>query len=305
MRIPRSRQKEILATAQRFLRPPRRHDIGKLLEKLHDELKLKIAKHMQPAMLLLDESVQFFIHLERHLLSKKLTKTASPFAQQVSRLRSDVIGMRAVIALGQEAPAAVLARAFVEGTELAMALAANSAFSDQYFDAKDQSSFWRSSIGYGKIYPHVEAFLRLAGGTEENVSDRIAHHKAVKDALSGNVHAASFSAMRSLAPPSLSHPGVFHFRELGAASAHLPRLCLLIADETQVFSACCLTLLIRPDAPEALKHPKPTAILGDVVASAHMLQTLLSEFGEQLATHYESFLDFGEDTSGIGLRGAT
>ncbi|HAX20784.1 MAG TPA: hypothetical protein DCY64_10925 [Hydrogenophaga sp.] len=250
---------------------------------------------MQPAMLLLDESVQFFIHLERHLLSRKLTRGASIFAQQVSRLRSDVIAFRAVVALGQEAPAAVLARAFIEGVELAMSLVVDPDFSDRYFDSSDHSIFWKTSIGYGKIYPRVEAFLRLAGGTDEMIAERIAHHKATKDALSGHVHAANFSAMRSLAPPLLSHPGAFHIGELGTASAHLPRLCLLIADETQVFSACCLSLLIRPDAPEALKHHKPKAELGDVVASAHVLQTLLTEYGDQLEAHYATFLDY--DTS--------
>lgn len=265
----------------------------------------EIRKHMQPAMLLLDESVQFFIHLERHLLSRKLTRAASPFAQQVSRLRSDVIALRAVVALGQEAATAVLARTFVEGTELAMALAVNPDFSEQYFDADDQTSFWRTSIGYGKIYAHVDAFLRLAGGTEVMIADRIAHHKAVKHALSGHVHAANFSAMRSLAPPSLSHPGTFHIRELGTASAHLPRLCMMVADEAQVFSACCLTLLIRPDAPEALRHPKPKALLGDVVASAYMLQTLLAEFGDQLAEHYSKLLEYCARESAPEPAGAT
>lgn len=295
MRIPPARSREALAAAPRFLRKPRRHNIEQLLKRLHAELRPEILKHMQPAMLLLDESVQFFIHFERHLLSRKLTKSSSIFTQQIARLRSDVIAFRAVVALGQEAPAAVLARAFVEGVELAMSLAVDREFSDRYFETSDDSSFWRASIGYGKIYSRVEAFLRLAGGTDEMIAERIAHHKATKDALSGHVHAASFSAMRSLAAPSLSHPGSFHIGALGAASAHLPKLCLLVADETQVFSACCLSLLIRPDAPEALKHQKPKAELGDVVASAHVLQTLLVEYGNQLADHYDTF--FHCDTS--------
>lgn len=242
-------------------------------------------------MILLDEVVQFFIHFERHLYSRKLTEASSQFAQQISRLRSDVIAIREVVAIGQEAPASVLARAFVEGVELAMALAIDETFSRTYASAEDQTAFWKRQIGYGKIYPRVEAFMKGAGDAPEEIGEHIARHKAVKDGLSGHVHSARYSALRSVAVPSISHPGMFHIGGLGALSAHLPRLCMLVADETHVFSGCCINLIIKPGPPAALENTRPTGVFGNVIASAHLIQQLLLEYGDQLSRHYESFLE--------------
>ena len=290
MRIPRAQLAQLVASAPRLGRAPRRHYIGRLTNKLRSDIRVAIAKHMQPWMLLLDETVQFFIHFERYQYSRRLTGESSPFALQVSRLRSCALAIRELVALGQEAPAHVLARAFVEDVELAMALAADPAFAIQYSNATDESAFWKKYIGYGKINARVEQFLRRAGGTAEQIDEHIGLHKQVKNSLSGHVHTASYSSFRAAIVPSLSHPGMFHFRELGALSAHLPRLCLFLANETHVFSACCINLFIRPDAPAALMSYKPTGLLGDAVASAHVLQKLLANYGGELERLCEGFL---------------
>lgn len=289
MQIPRSHIAQIIANAPRVTRAPKRHHIARLIEKLRSKLKVNISKHMQPCMILVDEAVQFFVHFERHVHSQNLTKTSSQFAGQVSRLRSDVIAIREVIAVGQAAAAAVLVRAFVEGVEMAMALAIDDALSSAYAEADDQTAFWRHEIGYGKIYPRVEAFLKRAGDTREETQEHIARHRAVKDSLSGHVHSARHSAMQSAFVPSISHPGMFHFGELGALSAQLPGLCLVVANETYVFSECCISMIIKPNPPKALENTRmPTGVFGDVVASGLVIRELLLKYGNDIQEHYEA-----------------
>jgi hypothetical protein len=161
-------------------------------------------------MVLLDEAVQFFVHFERYQYSRPLTTESSLFAQQVSRLRSDAISVREVIVLGQEAPANVLIRSFVEDIELAMAFAIDPSFAAAYSEADDQTAFWRNQIAYGRIYAKVSEFLQRGGSEAAEVESRITYHKQVKDALSGHVHSARHSTLRAAAAPSLSHPGMFH-----------------------------------------------------------------------------------------------
>lgn len=290
MRIPRARVTEILATTPGYKRAPRRHDINRLTAKLRADLYKQIAKHMQPCMLLLDEVVQFFIHFERYQYSRKLTAESSLFAQQISRLRSDVISIRELITLGQEVPALVLARAFVEDIELAMAFAIDPDFAVSYSAADDQTAFWKSQIAYGKIYSRVEAFIQQACLPAEEVESHIAYHKAVKSSLSGHVHSARHSIIRSAAVPSLVRPGMFHLGQLGALSAHLPSLCLFLADEAYMFSACCIKLFIKPNPPHAFMNYKLTGVLDDVIASAHLLQELHCQYMEDLRSYYDALL---------------
>jgi hypothetical protein len=65
---------------------------------------------------------------------------------------------------------------------------------------------------------------------------------------------------------------------------------LFLAEEAYVFSSCCIKLFIQPNPPPALANYEPTGILGDVIASAHMLQELYCEYGDDLHSHYEALL---------------
>lgn len=287
MQIPPSRVAEILRTAPHLARAPRRYVVNRRIAKLRAELRREIDIHMQPCMVLLDEVVQFFIHFERCQYSRQLTSESAQFAQQISRIRSDAISVRELIVLGQEAPAHVLARSFVEDIELAMAFAIDSDFSASYSKADDQTAFWRSQIGYGKIYSKVIEFFRGAGGDLAETESRIAYHKGVKDACSSHVHSASHSTMRSAFVPLLSHPGMFKVGGLGGLSDGLPRLCLFLAEETHVFSSCCIKLLIKPNPPSALAGYGLTGVFGDVIASAHLLQELCLQYFDDLQSQYD------------------
>jgi hypothetical protein len=252
---------------------------------------------MQPWMMLLDEAVRFFIYLERYQYSRKKGPELTPFLLQLSRLRSDVLSIRELICLGQEASAHTVARSFIDGIELAMALAEDPAFAVRYGDAEDETKFWRDQIAYGRIYAVVERFLRR-GGSDEQARSYVATHKAIKNALSGHVHGASFSALRSGIVPSIAQPEMFHVGEIGCLSAHMPRLCKLIADETHIFAACCINTFIKPKPPPVFAGYRLTKKLADAVTSAHVLQELLLEHGDNLDEAAKAF--FGPYLSSDG-----
>jgi hypothetical protein len=282
MRIPRSRVKELLADAPSFGSNPRRHSISRMADALRIKNRRTISRYMQPWMLLLDEAVQFLIHFERFQYSRQLTSKTSPFAMQISQMRSTVLSLRELVVLGQDAPAHALGRVLIDEIELAMAIAISPKFAIGYSSAKEPTEFWKIHIAYGKIYPYVERFVKRGGGSSLEVADYVAHHKAVKNYLSDHVHVAYSSALRTAVPPSLIAPGRFHFKSIGAINAHLPSLCLFVAREIHMFSGCCVKLFIGPKPPPALAGYTPTGLLGDAVSSSHILQELVVEYEDQL-----------------------
>lgn len=274
-------------------RRPARVNLNQLTDKLRLHLRKDIATHMQPWMVLLDESVRFFIYLEQYQYTRKLQRETSPFALQLSRLRSDIISIRELITLGQEASAHSIARTFVDRVELARALADDPQFAVEYFEAEDESSFWRNHIAYGRIYRRVNRFLRRLGGSDKQVEELVSTHRAIKDALSGHIHIASYSALRAGLIPSITKPGLFHYGQIGSVSAHMPGLCLLVANETHTFSACCINAFIKKDPPLVFSTYRPSTKLHNVVASAHVLQELLLRHGDALSELGNSF--FAQD----------
>ena len=286
MRIPQSKIKRYLSEIAEIQPKPRRRLIGKMIASLRADLASEADKHMQPCVVLLDESLRVCIDLQRFLFSKTpIPEHRSALAQLVSRLRSDVLGIREMILLGQEAPAAVLARAMVETIELAMACAIDAKFSAAY-SGEDSSAFWAKEIGYGRIVPRVKAFLLAAGGSQESADDYVLRRRAVKAALSGHVHPAQYSAFRSVAVPSISHPGMFHFGQLGALGIHLPRLSLTTANEVWQFAEALISLLTKPDRPASLANLGAPLPFADMVASTYVLRRLMEEYGEVVDAHH-------------------
>jgi hypothetical protein len=300
MRIPREEISSLIASTPKICaQRPSRAKVNRLVDELRLELRRDIDRHMQPWMVLLDEAVRFFVYFERYQYSRKLSRNTSPFALQLSRIRSDVLSLRELIALGQEGPAHTIARCFVDGIELAMALAEDPAFAVAYTEAEDESEFWKRHIGYGKIYGRVESFFRRTGGTVDQASEHISRHKEVKNALSGHVHIASYSAFRSAAVPSITHPGMLHMGALGSLSIHMPRLCHFIADETHIFAACCINAFIRPNPPPVFANYRPTKKLHDAVASAHVLQELLARHGDTMEQLSDSLMNDNDSDDAI------
>ena len=252
---------------------------------------------MQPWMFLLDESVSFSINFEQYLLSRKHTAETSAFALQVSKLRSTCLSIRELVRLGQEAPAGALVRILVEDIELAMALAEDTEFALAYSESEVTDVFWKTHIGYGKLAPRVKRFLARAGLPDSGIAEYLQQHRDVKSSLSSHVHTANHSAFRAGATPSLTHPGMIIVGAIGALSAHLPGLCMSVAEEIHVFSKACIKVLTGPDPTQALANFEPCKLLSDALISAHLLQELLVEFGDELYSKSDGF--FGEtDTAG-------
>lgn len=296
MRISRKELSSIVASTPIIrTQRPARANVNRLTDQLRSRLRRDMEQHMQPWMVLLDEAVRFFVYLERYQYTRKLARETSPFALQLSRLGSDVLSIRELISIGQEAPAYAIARSFVDGVELAMAIAEDPSFAVAYSEAEDNLAFWKKRIGFGQIYSTVERFLLRTGGSATEASQHIARHKAVKNALSGHVHIAPYSALRSGLIPSISHPGMFHIGELGCLSTHMPQLCMLIAEETHTFAACCINAFIKPNPPLVFSEYRPTKKLHDTVASAHVLQELLARHGHQLELLSNSFFNPGDN----------
>lgn len=268
-----------------------RSSIDRQTASLRSSIRKDIDQYMQPWMVLLDEAVRFFIHIERYQFTRGLVQETSPFAFQLSRLRSDVLSIRELIISGQEASSHTIARTFVDGVELAMAMAEDPAFAIAYFNAEDGLAFWKKEIAYGKIYGKVAKFIRRTGGSPQQSDEYIATHKAVKTALSGHVHSASHSAFRSGLVPSISHPGMLQVGGIGGLSAHMPKLCLFVADETHIFAACCINAIVKPNPPLVFAVYRPEKNLQNAVTSAHVLQELLVRHGERLQILAEEFFE--------------
>lgn len=268
---------------------PSRTRVNRLVDTLRLKIRHDIDQHMQPWMVLLDESLRFFIYLERYEYSLKPKASRLAFAHQISRVRSDILGLRELISLGQEGPAHAISRCFLDGIELAMALAEDISFAEAYMDNNDDTEFWKQKIGYVHIYKRVGRFLQKVGETSEQITHYIERHKALKNQLSGHIHNASFSAFRSAAIPSLEYPGMLVVGSLGSLSIHMPNLCYLIADETQRFSAYCINSFVSSTPLPVFSNYRPTKKLNDVLASAHIVQELLLRYSKELAALEESF----------------
>ncbi|WP_454677222.1 hypothetical protein [Achromobacter marplatensis] len=294
IRIKRAEISSILHSAPKLAtRRSARTAIDRLTTEMRAELKAEIDKSMQPFMVLMDEAVRLFIFLERHQFSLKLGPGVNAFAFQLSRLRSDALSIRELITLGQEAAAHSLARSFFDCIELAMAVAEDPAFAAAYEASENEEDFWRKHIAFGRIYPRVERFIAKASGSAEEAKYRVSRHRAVKGGLSGHVHIAPWSTFRTGVVPLLSRPGMLSIGATGALSAHFPSLCLLIADEAHLFSACCINILTKPDPPQVFAQYRPSRKLNDVVSCTHVLQELLVRHGDALEQyaerHFESY----------------
>lgn len=282
MYIPLERVKQLLAEAPKLGHRSQRRTVDQLTGKLRREIRCGIDKHMQAWMVLVDEAVQFFIHFEKYQYSRQLSEETVPFVMQISRTRSTLLSIRELIALGQESPAQALGRIFVEDLEMSMALAEDSAFAKSYADAVDTLKFWQVNIGYGEINARVERFIRLGGGSADECEDRLKYHRSVKSYFSKHIHGDHSVALRVAFAPALSQPGQFYTPTLGALSTNLPHLCMFIADEVHMFSACCINLFTKPSPPAALANYEHNDTLNDFIASAHVLQKLMLEYSEDL-----------------------
>lgn len=282
MRIP---VQEILAavdSAPSVKRRARRKSIERLVSLNRSKVKSAIASQMPGPFFLLEEAFRFMHAFEEYQFSRELTKESSPFALHITRLRSDLLAIRELVVLGQESSALALSRVFVEDIEIAMALAIDPSFAVEYFESSGKGDFWSSKVGYGKLYPRVRKFLDRGGSDGQSTEDWVNHHRRMKTFLSSHIHPSSSTAFRTAFPASLEHPGLMARRPLGYVSENLAPLCLYVAEEVQVFSACCINMFIKPDPPPAFVDYEPSGLMDDFLAAANVLQELGLKYHDDL-----------------------
>lgn len=300
MRIEPDEIRALVASSMVTKRRPMRRSIERALSQLRRSMRKAIDKHMQGPMVLLDEAVRFLMTFERFQFARGLTNDTREFAMHVARLRSDMLAVREMIKLGQESAALALARIFFEDIEIAMGLAIDPAFAQAYGEASQDSGFWKRQIGYGQIYARVSRFLSAGGSDIETVDNKLQHHKELKSFLSAHIHTTTSSAFRAAFPPSLEHPGMFLVRPLGSLGSSLRPLCLVLADEVQMFSACCINMFIRPNPPPALAGYVPCAEMDEFIVAAGVLQDLVVKYLDHFWKRHHEAMEAWDVASDMG-----
>jgi hypothetical protein len=264
---------------------PKRRSIERQLQQLRGHVKGEVMEHMAPWLMLLDESVRFFICFNELLDTHPFTRVKGTFAMEVARLRSHVVAIRDLVMLGQESPAHIIARSFLDDIEIASVVVGDPDFAIAYMsedDDHDQEKFWRTNIGYGRIYSRYEAFLVNAGLSIDAAREQVDYHREMKNALSSYVHPSPASTFRALAVPSWIYPGRFKVKGVGHTSIHMPKLCLFIARESSAFASTMMTLIIRSGCPEALEGIEPCKEFQSASDTTFLLQELIETRGEEL-----------------------
>ena len=283
--LMRTLEEDVLAaveSAPRVKRRARRKSIERLVSLTRRKVKTAITSQMQGPFFLLEEAFRFLLAFEEYQFSRELTKESSPFALHITRLRSDLLAIRELVVLGQESCALALSRVFVEDIEIAMALAIDPEFAVAYFESSGKDDFWSSQVGYGKLYPRVRKFLERGDGDGQSAEDYVDHHRRMKTFLSGHIHPSSSAAFRTAFPPSLEHPGQMARLPLGYVSNNLSPLCLYIAEEVRIFSACCINMFIKPNAPPAFVGYEPSGKMDDFLSAAHVMQEIGLKYHDEL-----------------------
>ena len=273
---------------------PRRINVARKLEALRRRVRKEAHQHMQPWIVLLEESINYFVVFEELQHSRRFTKTSAAFAMQLAKLRSLAISVRELVLLGQDVPAHALTRVFLEEIELTFVMMDDPDFAQEFMDEvedHDEEAFWRSNIGYGRIYKRLHAALVRGGWSESAADDKIQHHKASKNALAAAVHPSQGTTFRAMAIPSFVHPGLFAIRTLGELSAHTPRVCLFISMQTQEFASTATNLMISPNPPAVLAGYRGKARKAGVGKATLVLQDLLHKYGEDMHKYAEYVLD--------------
>jgi hypothetical protein len=287
MRIPADEVQALISSASHShnRRRPKHPSIDRMVRALRSSMRKSIDENLQAPIVLLDEAILFVIAFERYQYTQV---NSFPFALQLTRVRGDLLSIRELIFLGQESAALAVARVFIEDIELAMGIVVEPEFALAYSDTeKDENKFWKDKVGYGKIYPLVQRFIERGGGNEEEVAAKLEFHRAMKNFLSDHIHPTFYSAFRTAFPVALKNPGMFVDRPLGILGEHFWPLCLFLAEEIQMFAACCINMFIRPDPPAALAGYIPNRELDDALAAAHILQELSKKYVDKLHEVYD------------------
>lgn len=288
MRIEESAVAELVAKSKRLqlaaLSPAdgERLDVPRELDATRLRLRGTIDQKLQPWFVLLEESIQFLIQFERFLYETPPSNELAGYAITVSRLKHDVISIRALLLIGQDMSARVLARTFVEDLEIAMALALSADTCKAFAETSDTNAFWNAHIGYGKVYDKVHQYMLGCAVEESRAKAFVERHREAKKLFSASTHGGRDSSIFSAFAPALSNPEEVHFLSLGALTFETARLALFVTQETHAFAGSVV---------KGAMHSRPLHLYGrfrttdrfmSAAASAYVLQELVLCYEDKL-----------------------
>lgn len=259
-----------------------RMDVPKELAELRSRLWEKIDEKLQPWFVLLDESVQFFVQLERFLYQFPLSSELVGYAVMVSKLKRDIVSIRELLALGQDMTARVLARTFIEDIEIAMALALSADTCRAFASTHDTNEFWNKHIGYGKVYDKVNQYLLACGVPEDKAQVLVDRHREAKKMFSESTHGGRNSSLFSAFSPALSDPRQVNFLSLGALTYATAEMALFIAQETHAFAGSVVNGTMHARPLHLYEEFETTGRFMNAAGSAYVLQELLLRYEEKL-----------------------
>lgn len=282
---------------------PGRVDVDAAIEDLRRNVRRSAKAHVPVLVGVLDEGLQFIIHLEQLLLANSHGPSAFAFCTLVARMRSLAISFRELVLLGQTDSARLIARAFLETSELATVAMADPQFAVSYAPDDplfDDKRFWKKNIAYGRIYEALRETYRRAGISKEFVEHAVDWRRVWKDDLSGAVHCASWSAFQCAFVPSIETPGSCYVGGLGALSAHSPPLCKLVLEEMWLFSEVFVNLLHSNPVPSNLRGFPTGAGLASTLAAEATFKKVFHEFESDLSIDREKLFPPFEEADEAG-----
>ena len=160
-----------------------------------------------------------------------LSSNLTAYAVTISRLKRDLVSIRELLAFGQDMAANVLARAFIENIEIAMALALNAATCEAFAHTIDTNVFWNKHTGYGRVYEQMLQYAAACDVDEPRAKQLVERHKEAKRLFSDSTHGGRNSSLFSAFSPSLTNSDEVHFLSLGAHTYHTQFLALFVAQD--------------------------------------------------------------------------
>lgn len=266
-----------------------RINVNSELLALRERLAQRIDQYLQPWFVLLDESIQFFVQFESYLFEAPLSSDLTGFAITVSKLKRDVISIRELLLIGQDATARIVARAMVEDVEIAMALALSAETCAAFAGTDDSNDFWIKHIGHGRVKEKLLQYLAACEIDEQSARALLERHRAAKKHFSESVHGGKRSSLASAFAPSLTNPDELHFLSLGAVTGATADLALFVARETQIFAGSVVKGRMTEKPLHLFREFRITGRFMNAAGSAYVLQSLLTGHEHQMETERAKF----------------
>lgn len=212
-----------------------------------------IPKHL----FLLGLATSCLLLFTRFVGERKMNTRSAAFISQLHRSVNCLIAMRLLLTNGLEETCRPITRNYLESLDISLACLVDHEFAVQLFGGDvDFDSFWKSSIGYGKVYQYIRTAVLLAGLSDEEAEEHIEYRKAQKTLLSSSVHGDDAGAFRSMAPPPLGYPDMLSTEPHGVVSAHTANHVAAVIGETYKHLSLVLKILMSEDGPAEFDLPR-------------------------------------------------